>query len=217
MSDFRLPPSPPLSSFKQTQRFFKDPFTLLEECRRTLSPIFRLDLLGLGTWVLVTEPDLIKEVFKTSPDVLISGEVNTKMLGFMLGRDALFCLDGEAHGERRKRMLPYFNGKGVLEKADAIGRLAGAMVDRWPEGETFKFLPWGQQVALRVMVETCFGGGDEAEKEEIATRFHRYVVDGLSSPLMMMPFLRLNLGRFSPWGKVCWLRDRTFEVVDQAL
>ncbi len=75
-----------------------------------------------------------------------------------------------------------------------------------------------KRVALRVMVETCFGGGDAEEREAIVDRrFHRYVVDGLSSPLMMMPFLRLNLGRFSPWGKVVWLRDRTFEVVDAAL
>lgn len=213
----KLPPGPPFSAFKQTSRFLKNPFDLLEECRRDLSPIFKLELLGLGRWVFVTQPELIKEVFKTAPDVLVSGEVNTKMLGFMLGLDATFCLDGEEHAERRKRVLPMFNGKAILEKADAIGRLAGEQVDAWPEGAVFKMLPWSQKVALRVMVEICFGAGDDEEREEIVEHFHRYVVEGLSSPLMMMPFLRLNLGRKSPWGKVLYLRDRTFEVVDKAL
>lgn len=217
MADFNLPPSPKLSPLAQTLRFMKDPFALIEECRRELSPMFTLHLLGLGRRVFICEPELMKEAFKAPPDQLISGEVNAKMLGALLGRDATFSLDGEIHAARRKRMLPFFNGAAILDQTEAIARMAAVEVDAWPEHGVVKFLPWAQKVSLKVVVDICFGQGDEQERREIVEVYHHFVSHGLSSILLMIPPLQWDLGRFSPWGRILRMRDEVFAAVDRAL
>lgn len=217
MAQSRLPPSPALSKPTQTIRFFKDPFTLISQCRRELGDLFTLKLFGMGNWVFISNPDYIKEVFKASPEILTSGEVNAKLLGFMLGRDATFCLDGEAHLKRRKLMHPFFNGKLVLEKADLIRDVIIGELAKWPMERPFPFQPWSLRSSLAVVVNLFFGASKPDEIEEMTTTFEHFSQQGLRSPLLMMPFLQLNLGSLSPWGRVLETRRQTFAVFDRAI
>lgn len=217
MSNTQLPPFPNISALQQTKRFFKDPFALISDCHRDLGDLFALRLLGMGNWVFVSRPDHIKEVFKAPPDVLVSGEINAKMLGFLLGTDATFSLDGDAHLQRRKLMHPYFNGKRVLENIGLIHRVAETGMANWPVGKEFPFLPWSMHVSLRVMMDLIFGASEASEVEKLTASFQRYAEDGLRSPLLMLPFLQLNLGRFSPWGRILALRAEVFAEFDRAV
>lgn len=213
----RLPPSPPLSPLTQTFRFYRDPFTLISECRRDLGDLFSLRLLGMGTWVFATTPEHIKEMFKAPPDVLTSGEINAALLGFMLGKDATFSLDGEAHLKRRKLMHPFFNGRAVLEKVDLIRDVTVAELGRFSENEKFPFLPWAMRTSLVVVMTLLFSGSKSEEIEEMTRAFAHYAEGGLRSPLLMMPALQLNLGRFSPWGRILEERRMVFATFDRAI
>lgn len=217
MNEMRLPPFPRLPAPLQTARFFKDPFTLTKACRRQLGDLFTLRLLGLGNWVFVSQPDHIREVFKAPPDVLVSGEINASTLGFMLGLDATFCLDGEAHLKRRKLMHPFFNGRAVLEKIDLIRDATVAELDKFPLGRPFPFQPWSLHSSLVVVMHLLFGASKKEDLDELTEVFERFAHQGLRSPLLMMPFLQWNLGKLSPWGKILGLRQRAFEVFDQAI
>jgi cytochrome P450 len=217
MNAMKLPPFPSLPAPLQTARFFKDPFSLTKECRRKLGDLFTLRLLGLGNWVFVSQPDHIREVFKAPPDVLVSGEINASTLGFMLGLDATFCLDGDAHLKRRKLMHPFFNGRAVLEKVDLMREVTLAELEKFPAAGPFPFQPWSLHSSLVVVMTLLFGASKPADLEELTEVFENFAHKGLRSPLLMMPFLQLNLGRFSPWGRILGLRKKTFEVFDRAI
>jgi cytochrome P450 len=212
-----LPPSPDLSALTQTIRFFKDPFTLTSQCRRELGDLFSLRLLGMGTWVFATEPGHIKEMFKAPPDVLVSGEINAAMLGFMLGKEATFSMDGDAHMKRRKLMLPFFNGKAMLDKIELIRAVTDAELAKLPHGKPFRFGPFAMRISLAVVMHMLFGASTPREIEELTEVFERYAEDGLRSPLLMLPFLQVNLGSWSPWGRILGLRRRAFDAFSQAI
>ncbi len=211
-----LPPFPAISALNQTIRFFKDPFALTSQCRRELGDLFTLHLFGMGKWVFVSSPEHLKEVFKAPPDVLVSGEINSAMLGFLLGKDATFCLDEEKHLERRKLMHPYFNGRAVLEKVDLIRDSTLEELAKWPE-QPFSFLPWAMHTSLAVIMRLVFGASSADELSELTSVFERYSHDGLRSPLLMMPPLQINLGRFSPWGRILEQRREVYATFSRAI
>lgn len=217
MTAMQLPPFPSFPAPIQTARFFKDPFTLIKECRRKLGDLFTLRLLGMGNWVFVSQPDHIREVFKAPPDVLVSGEINASTLGFMLGLDATFCLDGEAHLKRRKLMHPFFNGRAVLDKVDLIREVTITETAKFPHGQPFAFQPWSLHSALVVVMNLLFAASKPKDLEALTTAFERFAHDGLRSPLLLMPFLQWNLGRFSPWGRILELRRQAIVAFDRAI
>ena len=207
-----LPPAPRLPKLLQTAKFIKNPFPLLQDCFDRLGPIFRLELLGLGKWVFVGDPNLVKTLFKASPETVHSGEINSKQLGFMLGLDATFSKDGDDHMQRRRLMLPHFNGPGAKEMIPLIQQRAKLGMARWPEGE-FEFQRWAHRLSLEILVHAVFSASAEAAVEDLLEKFDRFAGDGLRSPLIMLPWLQLDLGRWSPWGRVLEMRRQVFSAV----
>ncbi|MDA8018685.1 MAG: cytochrome P450 [Thermoanaerobaculia bacterium] len=207
-----FPPSPRLPAVLQTVRFLRTPFSLLHECFESLGPVFHLRLLGLGKWVFVSEPELIKTLFKADPDVVRSGEINSRQLGFLLGLDATFSKDGDDHLRRRRLVLPHFNGPGAKDLLPLIRERTLVAIDRWPH-DTFAFQSWAHRLSLDVLGHAMFSASTDEQIDELVERFDRFATDGLRSPLIMMPWLQVDLGRWSPWGRVLELRRRVFDAV----
>lgn len=207
-----LPPSPRLPAVLQTARFIKNPFPLLQHSFETLGPLFRLRLLGLGDWVFVCEPELVKTLFKADPDAVRSGEINSRQLGFMLGLDATFSKDGDDHMKRRRLVLPHFNGPGAKALIPLIRERTLAAIDRWPDVD-FAFQPWAHHLSLEILAHAVFSASPHEDVEDLLEKFDRFAGDGLRSPLVMLPWLQINLGRWSPWGKILEMRRQVFEKV----
>ena len=49
---------------------------LLTQCRRRLGPMFTLEIAYEGKWVVVSDPELVKQVFTGDPKVFHAGEGN---------------------------------------------------------------------------------------------------------------------------------------------
>jgi cytochrome P450 len=64
------------------------PLEFLEACRARFGDPFTVRLAGLGTYVSVSAPDLIKQVFTGDPDQLHAGEANA-MLEPIVGRSSV--------------------------------------------------------------------------------------------------------------------------------
>lgn len=210
-----FPPQPSLSALQQTRRFLQEPFSMLNQAYQEKGPVFSLRLLGIGTWVFVCEPELVKTVFKAPTDVLCSGSINSRLLGFMLGYDASFSLDGDEHFQRRRLVHPLINGKGAAEMVPLMLRVATAHLDAWPAGREFQMVPWAHRFSLEVLIRAMFGGSSEAEQVALLESFDRFASQGLRSSLVMLPFLQVNLGRFSPWGKILALQADTIGRIRQ--
>ena len=210
----KLPPSPRSPAFVQTLRFYRDPFRLLQECQERFGDIFMIKLLGLGNWVFLTSPDLMKQMFKSS-DALVCGEVNGKSLGFIMGLDAVFSLDGKPHLARRKIVLPYFTGKAVKKRIGMMHEVGRRGIEEWTPGETFPFLRYAHLTSLRVMVNTFFEASPQEVQDQMIEAFDIFSMKGLRSPLIPLSFLQVDFGPLSPWRKLLNLRDAVGELVAQ--
>lgn len=202
----RRPPSPQLAALVQTYRFLVDPFRFIDDTRSTLGDVFSLRMIGLGDWTFVCSPELVKELFKAPTDVLAAGEVNAKQLGFVVGLDATFSLDRQDHLDRRRLVFPYFNGRNVLRYVEVMRELTESALAQWRPAEPFALLPRMHRLSLDVLMRVMFRESDPRRVRELTDLFDRFATEGLRSPLMALPPLQLDLGGWSPWGRVLKLR-----------
>ncbi|MEM9599274.1 MAG: hypothetical protein AAGD06_33705, partial [Acidobacteriota bacterium] len=208
----RLPPRPQGAAWRHTLRFMGNPFPLMESSYRECGGVFRLRLLGLGEWVFLCTVDSVKAFYHPPEGVFSTGEIKAEAAaGLMLGVDSSLCLDGPAHLERQRRVLPLLNGRKALAQAETILRVTRANLERWPLGERFAFVPRAHRLALEIMVEVVFGDEPPQVRSRLADAFDSYSAE-LRSPLLAMPALQIDLGRFSPWGRMLAARERIRSV-----
>jgi cytochrome P450 len=157
-----LPPGPDWSLLRSTQRWWRRPLETLEECRDRYGDMFTYRLAHEGTWVFVSDPEAVKQVFTGDPRLLHAGEANIVLLP-VLGEHSVLLLDEPAHMAQRKLMLPPFHGKRMQAYGDLMARLAGEQIDSWPSDRPIQARPRMQALTLEVILRTVFGV-DEGEK-----------------------------------------------------
>ena len=70
---------------RSTQRWWRRPLQTLEECQARYGDMFTYRLAHEGTWVFLSDPEAIKQVFTGDPRLLHAGEANIVLLP-VLGR-----------------------------------------------------------------------------------------------------------------------------------
>jgi cytochrome P450 len=138
----------------------------MEECRRRYGDSFTLKITHEGTWVFVSDPDAVKQVFTGDPRLLHAGEANIVLLP-VLGSNSVLLLDDDAHMSQRKLMLPPFHGDRLKGYAGTIAEVARAELDRWPLGRPLRALPSMQALTLEVIMRTVVGVQDGERKERL--------------------------------------------------
>ena len=91
-----LPPGPQSPAWWQLTRFAGDPLGLFDECHRRYGDTFTLHIAGNGRFVMISDPEAVREVFRGDPDVLHSGEANA-LFTATVGRHSVLVLDGAPH------------------------------------------------------------------------------------------------------------------------
>src|SRR3954454_24421260 len=129
-----LPPGPRAPSWVQIIPWWTRPVPFMERCRTRYGKRFTLRLFGTPPFVMLSDPDEVKEVFTAPPDVLHPGE-GARILQPLVGRNSLILLDEDAHLSQRRRMLPAFHGERIARLTGVMSQVAGEEVDRWPHDE----------------------------------------------------------------------------------
>ena len=115
--------------------------------------------------VVVANPQLAKQIFTTSPDVL--GNIRPN-LSRLLGSGSVFALDGEEHRQRRRLLAPPFHGKSIKNYENIIEEETLREIAGWPEGTTFATLPSTMRITLNAILRAVFGA--EGAELDRATR-----------------------------------------------
>jgi cytochrome P450 len=105
-----MPPGPKLSPLLQTLGFLASPRRFIAAMHRRYGPLVTLSTAFDSGFVMVFEPELVKEVFRGSPEQLRAGEANA-VLGAALGRHLLLLLVGEEMLRERSLLSPAFDGQ----------------------------------------------------------------------------------------------------------
>lgn len=151
-----LPPGPKLHRLLQTAGFVLDAVRFMEWARRRYGDAVTLSTLFDDRFVVVFDPDLVRQIFKASSEQLHAGEANA-ILGPIVGERSVLLLDGDEHLRHRRMLLPPFHGRHLRDYEDAIRAATDAEIDSWPIGEAFPLLPSMQSLTLRVILEVVFG------------------------------------------------------------
>ena len=184
----------------------------LERCRRRFGPLFTVQVIGLGPTVVVSDPELVKHVFRADPTVLHAGTGSP--LRDLLGPNSLLGIDEGQHMEQRKLLLPPFKGDRMRSYEPMIAEIAAEEIDGWPEEVEFATTKSMQRITLRAILRAVFG----AEGERMQ-RLERLLPPwtALGNRVALATWLRHDLGPWSPWGKFLALRARIDAVLDELI
>jgi cytochrome P450 len=140
----------------QATAFWTRPLAFLERCRARYGRRFTLRLPTSPPFVIMSDPSEIKEVFTAPPDVLHPGE-GARVLAPIVGQNSVILLDGDAHMEQRKLMLPAFHGERIERLRDLVASVAEREVAGWPEQTAIELHPLLQRLTLEVVLRAVFG------------------------------------------------------------
>jgi cytochrome P450 len=213
-----LPPGPRMSRAMQTAIWSRRAQWMLAQCRRRFGDTFRLDIAYEGTWILLSHPDDVRRVFTGDPNVLHAGEANG-ILRPVLGDHSVLLLDGAAHMEQRKLMLPSFHGERMKRYGDLMAEIAAAEIERWPRAEPYRVRPRMQAVTLEIILRAVFGVA-EGERLEQLRRQLRGMLDMITDPKRLIFLLGLGpdrIRRFPPFRREVEQVDRLIyaEIADR--
>src|SRR3954468_13243069 len=151
-----LPPGPSYPRPLQTLGWIQRPMPFLERCRERCGDAFTLKIAHEGTWVFLSDPEAIKQVFTGDPRLLHAGEANIVLLP-VLGEHSVLLLDEPKHMGQRKLMLPPFHGKRMQAYREVMSMAAREEIERWPIDRPVRMRPRMQAVTLEVILRTVFG------------------------------------------------------------
>jgi cytochrome P450 len=188
-----LPPGPKLPATVQTLAFIFAGRRFLDSCRRRYGDVVTLGTKFDSQFVMVFDPELLKQVFRAPPDRLRAGEANA-LLGAMLGERSVLLLDGAEHLRQRKLMLPPFHGKRLKTYEQTMRDATDRAIDAWPAGRPFELLPSMQSLTLDVILHAVWGLDEGPRAEELKRRI-REAIEPLSNRFGIL-LLALSGGRF---------------------
>jgi cytochrome P450 len=179
-----LPPGPDWSVRRTTWNWWRRPLQTLEGCQARYGDMFTIRIVHEGTWVFVSDPEAIKQVFTGDPRLLHAGAANLVLLP-VLGEHSVLLLDEPEHMAQRKLMLPPFHGKRMQAYRDVMAQVAAEEIDRWPTDSPVRMRPRMQAITLDVILRTVFGVGHEERLTRLRDEL-RKTLNMLADPRRVM-------------------------------
>lgn len=200
-----LPPGLSLPKLASTLMWMRKPFAMLDTCAKRFGEPFTLRITGLPSIVMTYTPEVVKEIFADDGATFAAGKFN-KSLAPLLGDKSVLMLDGAEHMRHRRLLLPPFHGERMQRYGQAMLDATDHAIDTWVPGSVFALHPHMQDVTLRVILRTIFGFEAGPRFDEMTRRTKRILELGAWPPLLL-PFMQVDLGPYSPWGKFKRAKD----------
>lgn len=197
-----LPPGPSLPRARQSRRWIGRPLSFLRELQAEHGDLFTIHLQYQDPWVIVANPEQVRETFTAPADVLHSGEANAHFVP-ILGLNSLLTLDGSTHLRHRRLLLPPFHGEHIQRYAEIMRAVAEREVERWPRDEPTEAAPRMSALTLEVILRTVFGARDREELEPLSDAMSALVPAAAGARLALLGRAeRLREERFAEFRRV---------------
>jgi cytochrome P450 family 135 len=155
--DTQLPDGPRSPPLVQIARWVAQPLQMLDDCKRRYGSVFTFAPPREAKIVIVSDPELVKAIFKAPTDVLLAGVVNATILEPVVGKNSLLTLDGDEHIRQRRLLLPSFHGERMQAYATVMREITESNLATWPTDQPFALQPMMQSITLDVILKTVFG------------------------------------------------------------
>jgi len=208
----RLPPGPRLPKFIQTAAFLVSNHAMFASLsRRYCSDVVRVNLPHNSHAVVITDPDLAKDLFNTSTDLIERPAYGAGSIGEAFGPGSTFSLAGNQHLQRRKLLAPPFHGKRMRSYDRIVEEETMREIATWPEGREFETLEPMLRITVGTILRAVFGAEGPA-LDELRNTVPAMVTLG-SLLVVCPPIVRRDLGPWSPWGRYVQKRRRFDAII----
>jgi cytochrome P450 len=168
-------------------------------------------------FVILSDPDEIKELFTLPADVVHPGE-GARILEPVVGRNSVILLDEKAHLSQRRLMLPAFHGERMQRLRGVMTKMADTEVQSWPCDEPVALHPRLQRLTLEIILRAVFGLQRGPRFDALRDLLTGVLAFG-ESPISVLPALQRAL-RWTPTQRRFQDRlnraDRLiFELIDE--
>jgi cytochrome P450 len=206
-----LPPGPRVPGVLQLVATWKRPAASLERLRHKYGKRITVQLPFQPPFVILSDPDEIRELFQAPPDVLHPGE-GARVLEPLIGRNSVILLDEAPHLEQRRLLLPAFHGEKMQRQIGLMTELTVSEVESWPRAQPVALHPRLQRLTLEIILRTVFGLERGARLDQL--REHLTAVLTFSeSPLSVLPALQRVMGRFGTGKRFEQSKARADELI----
>jgi len=189
-----LPPGPNQPSAYQFAATWFRPGAALGGLRRRYGHRFTVKLPFGLPFVMLSDPDEIREVLQAPPEVLHPGE-GGRILEPVVGPWSLLLLDEDPHLEHRRMLLPAFHGERLKLLNGLMAELTERELDGWPTGETVALHPRLQRLTLEIILRAVFGLEQGERLDELRAALTQVLAISESPVSLMLPTVQ----RYAPW------------------
>jgi cytochrome P450 len=194
----QLPPGPRTPAPLQLLATWKRPIPSLLRLRRRYGKRVTVQLPFQPPFVILSDPDDIRELFTAPPDAIHPGE-GARVLEQTIGPNSVILLDEDPHLAQRRLLLPAFHGERMQRLTGLMEELTDAEVGSWPRGVAFRLHPRLQRLTLEIILRAVFGLERGPRLDELRDRLTELLAFS-ESPLSVLPAIR-PLTRFLPTGR----------------
>jgi cytochrome P450 len=195
-----LPPAPRWPQFVVNAAYMTRGLGLMRALYDRFGTAFSMHLPFYGPAVVISDPQLARELFRQPTDAVRAAEPN---LGLVLGPGSSFGLQGDKHLRHRKLLLPQFHGDRMRAYESLIEAETREETSNWPEGQEFPVREAMMRITLNTILRGIFGA-DGAEFDALRSLMPRMIK--LGSKLVLVPVLHRDFGRWSPWHRLMAMR-----------
>ena len=214
-SQTQLPPGPAAPSWFQTANWQTRPIAFFERCRARYGKRFTVRLFGAPAFVFVSDPEEIKQVFTTPPEVLHPGE-GASILEPIVGANSVILLDEGPHLSQRKLMLPAFHGERMKRLTRLMTEVSVREVDSWPSDRPVVSHARFQALTLEIILRAVFGLDPGPRLDRLRANLTELAGEAVK-PFAFVPVVHNE--RFARWRRFLALRDEAdallFEQIEE--
>jgi len=187
----------------QLIRWIADPLKFQNLCYQKYGDIFTIHLGGLGSYVIIGNPQMIQEIF--SQDKQFDVGRGNALAEPLVGKNSLMLVDGDRHRRERKLLMPPFHGERLQTYAEQICLITEQIVCQWQIGQLFVARTAMQKISLEIILQIVFGLSEGERYQQIKPLLTAWI-DMTDSPLrssiLFLGFLQQDWGAWSPWGQM---------------
>jgi cytochrome P450 len=188
---------------------------MLEQSRARFGDMFTIRIAHEGDWVMVSDPEVVKQVFTGDPKVFHAGEGN-QILRPILGDNSVLVLDEKPHIGQRRLLLPPFHGERMQGYEEAMTAIAAREIESWPTGTPYALRPRMQAITLEIIIETVFGV-HERERTDPLREALRDFLDLTTDPRFLLPVVLAGPGRIRRFPFFARRIDRVDELIHREI
>jgi cytochrome P450 len=206
-----------MPTFLQGIGWWHRPTAFMERCRARYGKRFTIRLPAQPPFVMISDPEQLRELFTAPPDVLHPGE-GARILEPVVGSYSVILLDERPHLEQRKLLLPAFHGDKMQKLVGLMEELAEREAASWPTGQPFELHPRFQALTLEIIMRAVFGLDAGERLDALRERLTRILEFG-TSPTSVNVRLQRNFGGIGPYARFSRAREAAdvlvYEQIDE--